>query len=850
MSYSDEHGKIPERPPEETLRGMGEPCRRLFEGTFEGIILADSDTGVISDCNQAFLDLTGYERSELIGRPLASIHQPKDDASPPGGDDGRHLPQEEGRVIDSLILTKSGGIKELEVKVRPAASGSSAMILRFYRDVTAGRTLSREKETGLALLSVLNSEGTVRDLARDLTLFLQEWSGCEAVGIRMRQGDDFPYLETRGFPPQFVEAETSLCVNGPDGLPLRNYRGDVILECMCGNIICGRVSPGLPFFTPFGSFWSNCTTDLLATTTEEDRQSPTRNRCNTEGYESVALVPLRYRGEVLGLLQLNDRSKGKIPREMLSFLEGISEQIAVALVHKRHGDALKQRTAFLEALINASKDGIGVVDEKGRIVLRNRRLAETLHIPPEAIDDNDIRKEREYLKGLVKDPEGYVEGIEYLYAHKDETILDEIEFADGAVVERYTSPVLGPDGTYYGRIWMVHDITERKKAAEAVMRSEERYRILFDSVSDALFVHGIDKKGRSGHFVEVNEAACKRLGYSREELLRMGPADVNTPVGFRAVTAMHASLLKEKHALREGSHLTKDGREIPVEVHTHLFELQGEPVVLAVVRDITERKNLEAQLLQARKMEAIGTLAGGVAHDFNNRLSVILGFGKLVQTGMGEDDPLRAYVDDMVRSAEKAAVLTRSLLAFSRKQRITLEAHDVNEVVRAASKLLERLVSEDVSIRLDLASERLFALVDEALLDQVLMNLASNARDAMPTGGSLTIKTEKAHLEEEFRETHGFGQPGAYVVLSVSDTGVGMDASTMERIFDPFFSTKGLGKGTGLGLASVYGTVKQHKGYVTVSSALQQGTTFYIYLPLVEGDTASEPEKPAGEERR
>jgi PAS domain S-box-containing protein len=397
---------------------------------------------------------------------------------------------------------------------------------------------------------------------------------------------------------------------------------------------------------------------------------------------------------------------------------------------------------------------------------------------------------------------------------------------------------------------MVHDITERKKAAEAVVRSEERYRILFDSVSDALFVLEFGKGGESGHFVEVNEAACSRLGYSREELLRMGPADVNTPESFQGVAAMHATVLKEKQALREGIHLTKDGREIPVEIHTHLFELQGKPVVLAVVRDITERKNLEAQLLQARKMEAIGTLAGGVAHDFNNRLSVILGFGKLVQTGMGEDDPLRAYVDDMVGSAEKAAVLTRSLLAFSRKQRIALEAHDVNDVVRAASKLLERLVSEDVVIRLDLASEKLFALVDEALLDQVLMNLASNARDAMPTGGSLTIKTEKAVLDEEFREAHGFGHPGAYVVLSVSDTGVGMDASTMERIFDPFFSTKGLGKGTGLGLASVYGTVRQHKGYVTVSSALQQGTTFYIYLPLDEGDTPSEPEKLVGEEDR
>jgi two-component system cell cycle sensor histidine kinase/response regulator CckA len=503
--------------------------------------------------------------------------------------------------------------------------------------------------------------------------------------------------------------------------------------------------------------------------------------------------------------------------------------------------SLKRRTAFLEALINTSKDAILVVDEKGRTVLRNS--VEIVHIPPDVIDDQDIRKEREYLKGMAKDPERYVEAIEYLHAHPGQSLIDEVEFVDGSVVERYSSPVLGEDGTYYGRIWMIRDVTGKRRAAEALMRSQERYRVLFDSVGDALFVHGIDADGKAGLFVEVNEAACTRLGYNREELLTMGPADVNTPEGIKAVAAMHASLLKEKHMLREGTHVTKDGREIPVEVHTHLFELQGKQVVLAVVRDITERKNLEAQLLQARKMEAIGTLAGGVAHDFNNRLSVIMGFGKLVQTGMGEDDPLRAYVDDMVRSAEKAATLTRSLLAFSRKQRIILQAQDVNDVIRAAVKLLERLVSEDVVIRLDLADEKLVAPLDEALLDQVLMNLASNARDAMPTGGSLIIKTEKAVLDDKFREAHGFGQPGVYALISVSDSGFGMDASTMERIFDPFFSTKGVGKGTGLGLASVYGTVKQHKGYVTVSSLIQQGTTFRIYLPLVEASRPTEEDK-------
>ena len=840
MSHSEKRKKRPEQPREEAPGGIGEPHRRLFEGAFEGIILADQGTGVIRDCNQAFLDLTGWERSELIGRSFAPIHLQKDEPLPAGLDLREHLPEEEGSIIDSSIFTKSGEVKEVEVRTCPDASGSPSMTLRFYRDVTAERTLLREKQTGLALLSVLNGEGSIRDMARDLTLFLHEWSGCEAVGIRLREGDDFPYLETRGFPPHFVEAENSLCVISPEGQPIKDCSGDVILECLCGTIICGRANPELPCFTPFGSFWAGSTTDLLATASEEDFRGRMRNGCNREGYESVTLVPLKYHGEVLGLLQLNDRGKGKVTREMLAFLESVSEQIAVALFHKRGGDALKRRTAFLEALINTSKDGIAVVDEKGRTLLRNWKFVEIMHIPPDVIDDEDIRKVREYLRGMTKDPDHFVQAIEYLYAHPDERLVDEVEFTDGSVVERYSSPVRGDEGTYHGRIWMVRDVTGKRRAADALTRSEERYRVLFDSVSDALFVHSIDADGKAGLFVEVNEAACRRLGYSREELLCMGPADVNTPEGYRAVVAMHASLLKEKHRLREGTHVTKDGREIPVEVHTHLFELQGKPVVLAVVRDITERKNLEAQLLQARKMEAIGTLAGGVAHDFNNRLSVILGFGKLVQTGMGEDDPLRAYVDDIMKSAEKAAALTRSLLAFSRKQRISLEAQDVNDVIRAAMKLLERLVSEDVVIRPVLADEKLVVLLDEALLDQVLMNLASNARDAMPGGGSLLIRTEKAVLGDEFREAHGFGQPGAYALISVSDSGVGMEASTMERIFDPFFSTKGVGKGTGLGLASVYGTVKQHKGYVTVSSAPQQGTTFNIYLPLVEGGTGEE----------
>jgi PAS domain S-box-containing protein len=258
-------------------------------------------------------------------------------------------------------------------------------------------------------------------------------------------------------------------------------------------------------------------------------------------------------------------------------------------------------------------------------------------------------------------------------------------------------------------------------------------------------------------------------------------------------------------------------------------------------QDITKRKEaeeensrLQSQLLQAQKMEAIGTLAGGVAHDFNNILSVITGFANLAQMSTAKNARLRPYIDQVVISAERAAELTQSLLAFSRKQNITLAPRDINSLVRSTAKLLERLLHEDIKLKLQLTDKRVIAEADVTQMDQVLMNLATNARDAMPHGGSFLIRTDVANLDKSFERAHGFGKPGTYVHLSVSDTGMGMDEKTTARIFEPFFTTKEAGKGTGLGLASVYGVVKQHGGYITVTSRPLKGTTFDIYLPMVE----------------
>jgi signal transduction histidine kinase len=250
--------------------------------------------------------------------------------------------------------------------------------------------------------------------------------------------------------------------------------------------------------------------------------------------------------------------------------------------------------------------------------------------------------------------------------------------------------------------------------------------------------------------------------------------------------------------------------------------------------DISKEKALEAQLRQAQKMEAVGTLAGGIAHDFNNILTALTGYATLLQMRLDETDPLRHYVDQIFSASHKASNLTHSLLTFSRRQTASLRPIDIRSVVENTQSLLERLITEDISLVTRFADDRMVVMADTTQIDQILFNLVTNARDAMPDGGTITISTDRVSIGDDFVAANGFGKIGAYAMLSVSDTGVGMDDATRERIFDPFFTTKEFGRGTGLGLSTVYGIVKQHKGYIRVSSLPLQGTTFSIYLPLAK----------------
>jgi two-component system cell cycle sensor histidine kinase/response regulator CckA len=378
----------------------------------------------------------------------------------------------------------------------------------------------------------------------------------------------------------------------------------------------------------------------------------------------------------------------------------------------------------------------------------------------------------------------------------------------------------------------VASAVEIKRNEQALRRSEARYRSLVQSS-----VYGIYRSSLEGRFLDVNPALITMLGYgSAEELLMLDPEK-----DVFAQPEEHARLIDEfkRSGRLDGIEMKwkrKDARTITVRISGRAVSSADEPadVLEAIAEDVTDRRALEDQFRQAQKMEAVGRLAGGVAHDFNNLLMVISGYAEVMLAKLVEEHPLRDKAVAIQQASDRATTLTRQLLAFSRKQLLELKVVDVNTIVEDMERLLRPLIGENVRLSTKLAPEAGHTRADAGQLEQVLMNLVVNAKDAMPKGGKLTICTENIVLDETHRREQTFIRPGNYVVLSVSDTGMGMNKETQSRIFEPFFTTKEKGKGTGLGLSTVYGIVKQTGGYVMVQSEEGRGTTFQIYLPRVE----------------
>jgi len=386
------------------------------------------------------------------------------------------------------------------------------------------------------------------------------------------------------------------------------------------------------------------------------------------------------------------------------------------------------------------------------------------------------------------------------------------------------------------------DVSDLLQAGEVLHKSEEKFRTIFERTAVGIAL--IDIEGR---LMECNPALQEMLGYKKEELLTRVFSELIHMEDEAVDSDLYKKLLsgKQDHYQVEKRYVRKDGGVVWGRVNVSLVrDAGGHPQYsIHMVENINEWKQLETQFLQSQKMETVGRLAGGIAHDLNNLLTILIGYSQLSLLGLKEGDPLKGNLQEIKSATDRAAQLTHQLLAFSRRQVLDMRVLDLNTIVRGLEKMLRRIIGEDIELITNLAEGLGRVKTDSGQIEQVLLNLVVNAKDAMSDGGKLILETNHVELDENYARTHINVIPGRYVLLSVSDTGCGMSPEVKERIFDPFFTTKGKDKGTGLGLSTVYGIVKQSGGNIWVYSELGQGTTFKIYLPRVEEETDAFPEK-------
>jgi PAS domain S-box-containing protein len=377
---------------------------------------------------------------------------------------------------------------------------------------------------------------------------------------------------------------------------------------------------------------------------------------------------------------------------------------------------------------------------------------------------------------------------------------------------------------------MILHITERKRAEESMKLAYAELNQVFQTAAGGMRV--IDKEF---NMLRINETFARLAGTSKNEATGKKCYAIFQSIHCHTPRCSMKRVLNGEERIEfESIRQRTDGTTVPCIVNASAFRDQNNEIIGIVedFKDMVEYKRLEKQLIQAQKMEAIGQLAGGIAHDFNNILTAIMGYGNLLNTEI-EQEELKKYVSRILKSTQRAANLTKSLLAFSRGQIITPRPENLNEIVRGVENLLISLMGEDVEFVTILIDKKLTVLADAGQIEQVLMNLATNARDAMKASGKFIIRTDQVELNNEFIKNHGYGNPGTYALITIEDTGQGIDEETKEKIFEPFFTTKEVGKGTGLGLSMVYGIIQQHDGYIDVQSELGKGAIFEIYLPIM-----------------
>ena len=738
------------------------------------------DQGKYLGCNQAFLDFNGFTRQGIIGKSVFEI-----------------APSQLAKVYHQadLDLCNHGGLQVYEAKVLhadatqrdvmffkttfPAADGNVGGLIGVMLDITerkqAESALQAQKEFAERLVLSSAMPSFVLDRSHRVII----WNhACEALtGIKASE-----VLGTNQLWKVFYESPRPLLA-------------DFVLE---GN---------LDLVHKYYEVAAKSTLIPEGIMAEGSYLGPLGNW----HYVTINAAPIRdSEGVLVGAIQT---------------LEDITER-------KLAQDAHEKIRRQLQLILDAAGEGINGVDMEGRITFVNPAAAQMVGWSQEELlglhqhsimhhtkaDGTPIPVEECPISIACRAGQPR-QGEDELFWRKDGTSFS----------AEYNCSPIREDGELVGAVIIYKDTTERKQAEEQLLKLSQA--VMQSPVSIVI-------TDTLGNIEFVNPMFSQISGYPEEEVLGRNPSMLK---GGRTSPEIYKHLWDTITSGRIWSgelHNRQKNGESQWE-HATISPIKnshgGISHYMAFMENISERKKLEEQLRQSQKMEAIGQLAGGVAHDFNNVLTVIMGFGQMLQHSLPVGDPKFAHMEQILNAADRAAHLTKSLLAFSRKQVMRLQQVELNDLTRNHTKFLVRIIGEDVTLKTSFSEQPLHVLADSGQIEQVLMNLATNARDAMPVGGEVCIKIESVQLDKEFHQQHGYGVPGPYALITVTDTGAGMDIETQQKIFEPFFTTKAPGRGTGLGLSIVYGIVKQHGGYITILSQCGLGTTFNIYLPLITG---------------
>lgn len=815
------------------IQESNERFRVAFETIPDYVSISTLEDGVFVDVNPGFTEIVGYTRDEVIGKSSLDLNLWIE-------------PEERLKVIDTIrkkgcikntenkYRHKNGSIIDVSMYGRIIKINNVPYLFGFLKDITEqkravaslfqlNRTLRTLTKCNEMLVRAENEPELLEKICRvivDEGGYRFAWVGygehdvAKTIRPVAHSGHEIGYLEKLNI--TWAEVEAGM---GPSGIATRTGQPSYVKDIEND---------------PTFAIW--------------------RDEALKRGYRSSLSVPLSVSGQK-GSLNIYAAEPDAFDAEEVGLMVQLANDLGYGVKslrtrekHRRTSEALwesakeyknlaiqrDQERNLLRALVDSIPDLIFFKDHESNYLGCNKAFEAFAGRPEKDLIgriDLDLfpREVGEFFREMDR------QMMAQRAARRNEEWVD---YPDGRHVylETLKTPFYDKDGKVLGLIGISRDITARNQAEQALKDSEALLREVFESIPDLLVV--VDKDLR----------ILKSNWHGYEDIVDLSVRD-KKPYCYEVLFDAQESPCESCHVVD----VLKSGKPVSTEIFNPLrnayreihaypvFDDAGEvSMVVELIKDITELKRerderlkLEAQLLQAQKMEAIGQLAGGIAHDFNNILTAIIGYAEIISMRIEKGSPLRHFIEQVLSSSERATELVNSLLAFSRKQVLHPKPVNICQIVQGLKKMLGRIIREDIDFRTTVFERELVVLADKGQIEQVLMNFVTNAKDAMPQGGVLSVDVSPVTLDSGFVHAHGFGKPGDYACISVADTGCGMDEETQKKIFEPFYTTKDVGKGTGLGMAIIYGIVKQHNGYINVYSELGKGTTFRVYFPLM-----------------